>query len=95
MIINVDEQETVINFGRTDDNIILYTSDKTWMTKMDKLVNLNPDSFSVIEETEVSKRYSFPKSLLTIRSKKRILSDEQKEKMREHMNAVNHGKHTA
>lgn len=85
MTINVDEQETVINFGRTDDNIILYTSDKTWMTKMDKLVESNPDDFSVIEETEVSKRYSFPKSLLTIRRGKMKLTEEDKRAKAERM----------
>lgn len=88
MIINVDEQETVINFGRTDDNVILYTSDKTWMTKMDKLVDLNPDSFSVIEETEVSKRYSFPKSLLTIRKGKMNLTEEQRQARIDRMKMV-------
>lgn len=95
MTINVEEQETVINFGRTDDNIILYTSDRTWMTKMDRLVGLNPHMFKVIEENEVSKRYEFPKSLLTIRSKRRTLSDEQKEKQREHMMLINQSKNTA
>ena len=95
MIINVDEQETVINFGRTDDKVILYTSDRTWMTKLDKLVSVNPKEFRVIEENEVSKRYEFPKSLLSIRSKHRTISDEQKERMIERMNAVNGRKGTA
>lgn len=87
MIINVDEQETVINFGRTDDKVILYTSDRTWMTKLDKLVSVNPKDFRVIEENEVSKRYEFPKSLLTIRKGKTNLTDEQRRELSERMKA--------
>ena len=85
MIINVDEQETVINFGRTDDKVILYTSDRTWMTKLDKLVSVNPKDFRIIEENEVSKRYEFPKSLLSIRKGHIQLSDEQKAARSERM----------
>lgn len=87
--INADEQETVINFGRTDSNVILYTTDRTWMTKLDKLVGINPDDFKVIEENEISKRYEFPKYLLTVRSKKRTLSEERKKELSEYMKGIN------
>lgn len=95
MFIGTDEQETVINFGRTDDRVILYTSDRTWMTKLDNFVRKNPKDFRVIEENEVSKRYEFPKSLLSIRTKKREMTEEQREMLSERMSARKYDKESA
>lgn len=85
MFVNLEEQETVINFSRTEDKAILYTSDRTWMTKMDKLVKLNPLMFKVIEENEISKKYEFPKSLLTVRKGHVNLTEEQRAERSERM----------
>jgi len=35
---NLEERETVINFGRLDKTASVYTSDETVMTKLDKFV---------------------------------------------------------
>lgn len=85
MFVNLEEQETVINFSRTEDKAILYTSDRTWMTKMDKLVKSNPKMFKVVEENEISKRYEFPKSLLTVRKGYVNLTEEQRKARSEMM----------
>ena len=85
MFVNLEEQETVINFSRTEDKAMLYTSDRTWMTKMDKLVKSNPKMFKVVEENEISKRYEFPKSLLTVRKGCVNLTEEQRKARSEMM----------
>lgn len=85
MFVNLEEQETVINFSRTEDKAMLYTSDRTWMTKMDKLVKSNPKMFKVVEENEISKRYEFPKSLLTVRKGHVNLTEEQRKARSEMM----------
>ena len=74
MSIILQEQETVVNFGRTDDYAIVYTSDSTQMTKLDKKVKENPNVWSVIEEIKdrygnlVAKKYKVPKKLISFRS---------------------------
>lgn len=88
MGISTDEQETVINFGRNDETVTCWTSDSTWMTKMDKLIEKNPEEFKCTKEETidgqvVQKRYEFPKKYVSIRSKSRSanLTDEQRKKL--------------
>lgn len=90
MGISTDEQETVINFGRNDEMVTCWTSDSTWMTKMDKLIEKNPEEFKCTKEETidgqvVQKRYEFPKKYVSIRSKsvKRELTEEQKQEYAE------------
>ena len=80
------ERESVITFNAAEENADIYASDPVWIRKFDKLVEQNPEQFKVIQEFKyegkvVARRYTFPKSFLTVRSKKREnhLTDEQKE----------------
>ncbi len=80
------ERESVITFNSAEENADIYASDPVWIRKFDKLVEQNPEQFKVIQEFKcegkvVARRYTFPKSFLTVRSKKRKvhLTDEQKE----------------
>lgn len=36
--LTVEEQETVVNFMRDNDKAVVYTSDTTMITKLDKLI---------------------------------------------------------
>ena len=90
MGISTDEQETVINFGRNDETVTCWTSDSTWMTKMDKPIEKNPEEFKCTKEETidgqvVQKRYEFPKKYVSIRSttRKMNLTDEQRRAMAE------------
>ena len=74
--------ETTINFNAEEGTAILYTRDKTVMRRLDKLVNEFPDIYTLLRETEVDKTYKFPKKYALPR-RPRILSDEQRAKMRE------------
>lgn len=72
---------------RDEDFATAYCSDRTWMTKFDKLVEKSPDLFEVIAETNYGKTYKFPKRLISIRSSivTRELTEEQKQLAAERM----------
>ena len=81
MALSIEEQELCINAMRDDDFATAYCSDRTWITKFDKLVEKSPDLFEVVAETEYGKTYKFPKRLISIRSTivVREMTDEQKQ----------------
>lgn len=81
MSLAIEEQELCINATRDDKYATAYCSDRTYITKFDKLVEKSPELFEVIAETEYGKTYKFPKRLISIRSSivTRDMSDEQKE----------------
>ena len=78
------EQEVVINFNAEENTASIYTANPTWVRKMDKLVEKNPDEFRLVgEETMdgevVSKVYECPKKYISVRSGTRVMSKEQRE----------------
>lgn len=77
--VSVSEQEVCINFMRDEDFATIYTSDTTYMTKLDKLCKTSPDMYSLIADTGRGKTYRVEdKTLISFRAKKRELSEEQK-----------------
>ena len=72
------EQETVVNYNAGEQTATVYTRDKTVMRKLDTLVGDFSDTYKLIEQNEVSKTYSFPKSYVSYR-KPRTVSTEQRE----------------
>ena len=84
--VSVTEQEVCINFMRDEDYATIYTSDTTYMTKLDKLCKTSPDMYSLIADTGRSKTYRVEdKTLFSFRAKKRELSEETKHKAGERM----------
>ena len=90
MSLGIEEQEISINASRDDEFATAYCSDRTWITKMDKLVAKSPELFEVIAENDVSKTYRFPKRLLSIRSTivQREYTDEQRQAMADRLKAA-------
>lgn len=82
------EQETVINYNAGEQTATAYTRDKAVMRKLDRLVADFPDTYKLMEQDEVSKTYSFPKSYISYR-KPRAVSIEQRERARQMMIAKN------
>ena len=82
------EQETIVNYNAGEQTATLYTRDKAVMRKLDTLVADFPDTYSITEQDEVSKTYSFPKSYVSYR-KPRAVSTEQRERARQMMIANN------
>lgn len=91
MALMIEEQETHINFMRGDDRAVIYTSDTTIMTKLNKLVELDGTEWKLESESRLSsgeligKTYSCPVSFITFRSKRieRNYTDEQRKKIGE------------
>ena len=81
MALSIEEQEVCINAMRDEDFATIYCSDRTWITKMDKLVEKSPALFEIVAETDYGKTYRFPKRLISIRSSivTREMTDEQKQ----------------
>ncbi|RFZ78242.1 hypothetical protein DS742_14105 [Lacrimispora amygdalina] len=80
------EQEVCINMMRDEKTATIYTSDSTYITKLDKLCGTSPDMYSVIEETKCGKTYLLQdKTLISFRAKKKELSDEQRQAAGERM----------
>lgn len=100
MGITLEEQETVIQFNRTDAHATIYTSDSTIMTKLDKLCDSSPDYYKLtktetVEGKVVTKFYRLEdKTRISFRSKKveRNLTEEQKEQFRERIKNTNFGR---
>ncbi len=82
------EQETIVNYNAGEQTATVYTRDKAVMRKLDTLVADFPDTYSLTEQDEVSKTYSFPKSYISYR-KPRKLSIEQRKQAQERMNKIN------
>lgn len=76
----VSEQECVISFMRDEDFATVYTSDSTMITKLDKLCKNSPEYYSLVEKNKYGNRYKIAdKSLVSLRQKKREVSEEMKE----------------
>lgn len=101
--IRLEEQETVVNFYRTDHRMSIYTSDQTMITKLMKLLKKSEQNeeagYILVREEKMNGRVvaievSAPKHLLSLRTpkKKRELSDEERKVMADRMRkARNHG----
>ena len=82
--IPINEQETHISFMRDESFARIYTSDTTQMTRLDKLCENNPDMYKLVEDTGNGKNYiCYDKTLVSLRGKKRRLSEEQKQAARD------------
>ena len=80
---SVDEQETTTSFSRADAGAKIWTSDRTMITKLDKLVAKSENYSSKDQKDKdgnlLAKEYFITdKSLISFRSNKIILTDEQK-----------------
>lgn len=75
--VSISEQEVSINFMRDEDFAIIYTSDTTYMTKLDKLCKTSPDMYSLIANAGRRKTYRLEdKTRISFRAKKREISEE-------------------
>ena len=79
MSVSLVEQETTINFGRVDEDLVLWTSDKTVMTKIDKLEEWELIKADKINGEVVAKKYKADKRLLTFRSRRIKMDEERKQ----------------
>ena len=84
----IEEQEVNIGFTRADEYATMYTSDITWIRKLDKMCEKCPNDYECIKEFKtkdgvlVAKEYKFPKKLISLRkpNKKIELTEDEKNK---------------
>ena len=90
--IPANEQETTISFTRDGNCCSVWTSDTTVMTKLDKLCESAPELYilanvGVVDGNIVDKEYFITdKKMLSFRSAKRVLTEEQKKKLADRLN---------
>lgn len=82
------EMETVVNYNVAEQTATVYTRDKSVMRKLDRLVADYPDTYKLINQTDIDKTYSMPKTYVNYR-KPRVLSDKQREQARQRMSKLN------
>lgn len=92
--VSISEQEVCINFMRDEDFATIYTSDTTYITKLDKLCKTSPEMYSLLFDSGRGKTYRVEdKTLISFRAKKRELSEEQRiaagERMRQYQTNKN------
>lgn len=93
--VSIEEQEVCINMMRDEDFATIYTSDSTYMTKLDRLCRESPDMYSLIQDTGRGKKYLLKdKTLISFRSKKttRVMTDEQKKASAERLRKARENK---
>ena len=87
MSLSIEEQETHVNFNRGNSRAMIYTSDTTMVTKLDKLVCLQDTEWKLEEVhklpngEEIGRTYSCPVPLVSFRSRKvkREYTEEQRQ----------------
>lgn len=86
------EQEVIINFNAEEDTATLYTANPSWIRKLDRLVEQNPEQFEMYRQEKmdgrvISKAYRFPKRFVSIRSKDKTscMTEEQKQEAAERL----------
>ena len=93
MNVPLEEQETVIQFNRTDDYATIYTSDSTMITKLDKCCEEAPEFYKLQKEDHLrdgsvsGKTYILSdRKMLSFRKSKRVYSEEERKMLRERLN---------
>lgn len=61
------EMETVVNYNAGEQTATVDTRDKSVMRKLDRIVADYPDSYQLLNQTDIDKTYSMPKSFVTYR----------------------------
>jgi len=81
------EQETTVIFNNEEDHADIFTMNKSWIRKLDKLCQQYPEQFQrvVMDDIHGSKTYQVPKNLITIRPPlaPRVISNERLAQMKE------------
>lgn len=82
------EMETVVNYNAGEQTATVYTRDKSVMRRLDRLVADYPDSYKLLNQTDIDKTYSMPKSYVTYRKPRKVSAD-QREQARSRMVQIN------
>ena len=103
--VSIDEQETVIVFGRNNDTASVETTDSTVLTKLKRYATTNPDEWVITNVTTgqdesdpmkiTSICFKCPKKLISLRSKStapRELTEDERAEIAERMRNARAGR---
>ena len=86
---SLEEQGTVIQISRNRREVHIWTSDKTMMTKLDNLCEKSEEwtctGQNRINGEVCGKEYTADKALISFRSNRKKLTDEEKAKLAERL----------
>lgn len=86
---SIEEQETVVNFSRTDKIATIWTSDTTVMTRLDKaeIWKCVKEEYEADTHKLFAKEYQAPKNMVSFRSKIKTINmtDEQRKSYSERL----------
>ena len=90
---SLDEQETIIRIGRTEEKAVISTTDSRYIHKFDKLVENSPEwectAVDYADNQVVEKFYTCPVRLVSFRTKKgqNHMTEEQRKANAERLRA--------
>lgn len=79
---SLEEQETTINYDRSDDMARIYTADPMMMRKLDKIAAENA-ALAMKSQDEIGRWYECPKSWIKVQ-KPRQVSQETRDRLAEY-----------
>jgi hypothetical protein len=91
------EKETIIRFNDDEKTAGVYTCNAKWIRRLDKCCKQYPDNYKIVKVDGYSKTYQVDKNLVTFPrfpAKKKILSEEERQVLRDRLKAVRHNKIT-
>lgn len=79
------EQETVINYNNEEKTATIYSRDPNVLRKLAKMQEKYPNAYKLISEDKLGKTYECSKKLIRFGNPPRELSEEEKERNRQHL----------
>lgn len=86
MSLTAYERESAVWFTDDSSEATFYTCNRSWMTRLDKMVESHPDTYKLKREIKdedgivVGKEYILPKKLISVRTPStRTISEEQRQ----------------
>lgn len=83
-----EEMETIILFDESSPSCEIYTCNKAWQTKLDKLCKSCPDRYYLKCEDNPSKTYETTRSQITFKGYRKPMTEEQKKANRKRFEQV-------
>ena len=88
MQLSPEERETIISFDETPDDATIFTFSRTWQRHLENKLGLVP----TMTTKEGAREYHLPKKRIRMPQPKKILSEEQRQKLGKRLRETRHQK---
>lgn len=79
------EQETIVNYNNEEKIATICSRDPVVLRKLAKLAEKYPNAYILVDENSLGKTYECSKKLIRFGAPPRELSEEEKERNRQHL----------